>query len=51
VYQELKQTAMEIGPHINVSKTKAMIMSHFEVNTGQVNHTFQTKQLQEKPLF
>jgi hypothetical protein len=42
---------MEIGLHINVSKTKALIMSHSEVNTDQVNHKFQTKQLQEKPLF
>jgi len=39
---------MEIGLCINISKTKAMIMSHSEVNTDQVNHTFQTTQLQEK---
>jgi hypothetical protein len=38
---KLKQIAMEIGLHINISKTKAMIMSHYEENTDQVNDTFQ----------
>ena len=38
---------MEIGLHINISKTKAMIMSRSEVNTDKFNYTFQTTQLQE----
>jgi hypothetical protein len=35
VYQELKEAAVEIGLHINISKTKTMIMSHSKVNTDQ----------------
>jgi hypothetical protein len=35
VYQGLKETAVEIGLHISMSKTKAKIMSHSKVNTDQ----------------
>jgi hypothetical protein len=34
VYQELKEAAIEIGLHINSSKSKEMIMSCSKVNTG-----------------
>ena len=39
VYQELKEAAVEIGLHINISKTKAMIMFQSKVNTDQCSNT------------
>jgi len=35
VYQELKEAPIEIGLHINISKTEAMIMPCSKINTDQ----------------
>jgi hypothetical protein len=39
VYHEIKEAAMEIGLHINIGKTTAIIMPHTEVNVYQCLNT------------